>query len=814
MANFIFGITGLFVLNFLSASIEGAQIRLPPVGNRLIFVKRSTAKLEWSFNDNVTNVRFRSWSFTSGEGSKKAVQLARIIHDGTVENRSNALDFKIEKPATLVLNNVSQIQNGTYKFTLVTSDGCGQSEVVASIAAKPAVTVSCSSPFVIKEGSHFTCVCTEQGSNPPATVIWYKNNKNISEEGKERQALSFHNVMRKDAGTYECVAKSRFTDRKSIEIIVHYKPIITAITIAPKTIGVGGTVNITCKFDGLPEPNIKIEKSGSDIVFRSKMHTIKDVKKDDAGTYVCVAENYIGSDSKSDNLTVTVKPTVTVSCSILVIVKEGDRFTCVCTEQGSNPPATVAWYKDGKLISDKRKERQTLSFSNIEKKNSGMYRCEAKNTVSNDEKSIEIMVHYKPIITAINIVPKTVGIGGTVNITCKFDGLPEPDIKIEKSGSDIVFTSKMHTIKDVKKDDAGTYVCVANNSIGSDSKSATLIVTVKPTVTVSCSSPVIVKEGDHFTCVCTEQGSNPPATVAWYKDGKQISDQREERQTLSISNIEKKDSGMYRCEAKNTVSNDKKSIEIIVHYKPTITAITIAPKTVKVGVMVNITCEFDGLPEPDIKIEKSGSNSSIADSKMHTIQNVKKNDTGEYVCVAKNSIGSDSKSATLTVTVLLTTTTQPTTGPTSTNSTLKASACALKTEWKIALLSLVTAGLFQLYKPIITAITIAPKTAKVGETVNITCKFDGLPEPNIKIEKSGSDTVFTSKMHTIKDVESDDAGTYVCVATNSIGSDSKSATLMVTAPTTTPTTASAYRPRTEWNIALLSLVAVGLFSYS
>ncbi|XP_028399386.1 peroxidasin homolog [Dendronephthya gigantea] len=478
MANFIFGITGLFVLNFLSTSSEGAQIRLPPVGNRLIFVKRSTAKLEWSFNDNVTNVRFRSWSFTSGEGSKKAVQLARIIDDGTVENRSNALDFKIEKPATLVLNNVSQIQNGTYKFTLVTSDGCGQSDVVVLIAVKPAVTVSCSSPFIVKEGDHFTCVCTEQGSNPPATVIWYKNNRSISEQGKERQALSFRNVMRKDTGTYECVAKSHYTDRKSIEIIVHYKPIITAITIAPKTVGVGGTVNITCEFNGLPEPNIKIEKSGSDTVFRSKMHTIEDVKKDDAGEYVCVANNSIGSDSKSATLIVTVKPAVTVSCSSQVIVKEGDNFTCVCTEQGSNPPATVTWYKDGKQISNQRRERQTLSISNIEKKDSGTYRCEAKNLVSDEEKSIEIIVHYKPIITAINIAPKTAKIGELVNITCEFDGLPVPDIKIEKSGSNSsIADSKMHTIQDVKKDDAGTYVCVAKNSIGSDSKSDTLIVT-------------------------------------------------------------------------------------------------------------------------------------------------------------------------------------------------------------------------------------------------------------------------------------------------------------------------------------------------
>ena len=85
------------------------------------------------------------------------------------------------------------------------------------------MTVSCSSPVTVNEGDNLTCVCTEQGSNPPATVTWYKDNKQIGDQGKERQALNISNVQRKDGGTYKCEAKSLFNDEKSVEIIVHCK---------------------------------------------------------------------------------------------------------------------------------------------------------------------------------------------------------------------------------------------------------------------------------------------------------------------------------------------------------------------------------------------------------------------------------------------------------------------------------------------------------------------------------------------------------------------------------------------------------------
>ncbi len=86
-------------------------------------------------------------------------------------------------------------------------------------------------------------------------------------------------------------------------------------------------------------------------------------------------------------------------------------------------------------------------------------------------------------------------------------------------------------------------------------------------MTFSCPSPTTVNEGDNFTCACRSQGGNPPANVTWYKDGVQIDETGMKEQILTLSNIDKTDSGKYKCVAQSHSLTDERSIEIIVYCK-------------------------------------------------------------------------------------------------------------------------------------------------------------------------------------------------------------------------------------------------------
>ena len=89
------------------------------------------------------------------------------------------------------------------------------------------MTLNYSSPVILNEGDDFTCECQGQNGNPPASVTWYKNNKQIGKTGMGKQILTLIKVDETDSGTYKCVAESYpnalFRDEKSIRVDVRCK---------------------------------------------------------------------------------------------------------------------------------------------------------------------------------------------------------------------------------------------------------------------------------------------------------------------------------------------------------------------------------------------------------------------------------------------------------------------------------------------------------------------------------------------------------------------------------------------------------------
>ncbi|CAB4043864.1 vascular cell adhesion 1-like isoform X2, partial [Paramuricea clavata] len=157
--------------------------------------------------------------------------------------------------------------------------------------------------------------------------------------------------------------------------------------------------------------------------------------------------------------------------------------------------------------------------------------------------------------------PERAVFGESVIMTCNSNGLPEPSYNITYNGTE-VSANKTYTIDDVQYSHAGIYKCVATNKLGKDSASGNLTVIEKPNVTINCSSPVIVNEGDDFTCVCRSEGGNPPANVTWYdKDGKQMAKSFGEN-SLNLTDVSKQDIGTYKCVVQRYNLTDEELIEV------------------------------------------------------------------------------------------------------------------------------------------------------------------------------------------------------------------------------------------------------------
>ena len=92
----------------------------------------------------------------------------------------------------------------------------------------------------------------------------------------------------------------------------------------------------------------------------------------------------------------------------------------------------------------------------------------------------------------------------------------------------------------------------------------------KPTVTVNCSSPVTLNEGDDFVCVCKAEGGNPPANVTWFKNSKKFGETEKLNNTLTHRNVDRTATGTYKCEARshtNDLFRDEEPVNLIVNCK-------------------------------------------------------------------------------------------------------------------------------------------------------------------------------------------------------------------------------------------------------
>ena len=110
----------------------------------------------------------------------------------------------------------------------------------------------------------------------------------------------------------------------------------------------------------------------------------------------------------------------------------------------------------------------------------------------------------------------------------------------------------------------GEYQCFLWDFLDSTYRTFTPIFLEQPTAVINCnsSSPVPVKEGDHFECLCDSTGGNPPPTASWYKDGKVVRGPETKKTILSLKNITGNDTGNYSCFVESYDLNDTKSVEI------------------------------------------------------------------------------------------------------------------------------------------------------------------------------------------------------------------------------------------------------------
>lgn len=304
--------------------------------------------------------------------------------------------------------------------------------------------------------------------------------------------------------------------------------------------------------------------------------------------------------------------------------------------------------------------------------------------------------------------PQRVQDAGTVHFECQVEGSPRPQVTwfrettVIKQTQDyqIYYTEEnvcILIIKEVFPEDAGTFTCVAKNSAGFASTTTELIVEgpvsdhgsdlsrisrkslsrqssftdmldgIAPTFERKPKSQC-VNEGEDVVIECTLTAV-PAPEIVWKLNGKiissednvQIINQSENytySTTVKITKVKKSQEGQFEIIAINKEGHASIEVTLSVKTEEKEGPLVIEPlesKTVKADESVTLTTHIVGTPSPKVvwyknkeevtepKPKKKGNHYSITFTKT-TIE-----DTAEYTVEAKNSVGTVSTSATLTV---------------------------------------------------------------------------------------------------------------------------------------------------------------------
>jgi len=235
---------------------------------------------------------------------------------------------------------------------------------------------------------------------------------------------------------------------------------------------------------------------------RISIVVVRGVQKfEDAGSYWCHVANIYGSDwSISANLTVVVRPHLSLDLKTDIVARSGDDIFIPCTAEGEPTPVVHFTKKFATkpfpAVVDKRLSYNDHQFGiqQLKIEDSGDYLCTAKSSVGIANATIKLTVIEEPKFTR-PMRTKTIAYGKVAVLDCIVSGSPTPYVTWYKNGQllehskRLTLSNQLLVLESFVYKDEGIYECKATNRLGTARQSAHLTVDDVKQTTVSSKLP-------------------------------------------------------------------------------------------------------------------------------------------------------------------------------------------------------------------------------------------------------------------------------------------------------------------------------------
>ncbi|XP_015259541.1 PREDICTED: matrix-remodeling-associated protein 5-like [Cyprinodon variegatus] len=549
-----------------------------------------------------------SWALPDGTMVNPVKQRARV---GGGRSRR----YVVFDNGTLYFNEVGLPEEGDY--ICYAQNQLGKDEMKVRVRVKGGTTrpqIQDKGPKTVQvlHGKTVTLQCKAIGDPVPVVTWMSPKNRLISPDSNKYQVLQdgslvVQKVQGPDGGNYTCLARSSVgqDDKVTRVEVLPTPPVINGLRGDSDTMEVtavqGERTLVDCATKGAPSPQVMWILPGNVILpapYYSNHRTvhpngtleIRSTQRTDSGQMVCVARNEGGEVRMLVHL--EVKETVR-GAKIEAPEKEsfalrvGNSVTLNCTIDGLELTHLTWILPDGTPLHTGARISKffhrldgSLVISNPSVAEAGVYRCMGHNPAGLFESTITLSPGRKPQILNRYISPVSVLDGETLFLHCQTTGeplrltwtLPSGVVlnRLQNAGRYSILQNGTIAIRQASIYDRGAYVCRAANEYGSSLLSVLVkIVANQPRITRGPPSVTYAKHGVAVQLNCATAGT-PAAEVSWETPDKVrmvVSAQPRlfgnkylhPQGSLIIQNPTQRDSGVYRCTARNAAGVDSKT---------------------------------------------------------------------------------------------------------------------------------------------------------------------------------------------------------------------------------------------------------------
>lgn len=351
----------------------------------------------------------------------------------------------------------------------------------------------------IPVGEEILLLCKASGEGE---FTWHKDGEEIDDEDKVSKVdetsskLHINKATLQDTGRYicKCEFESGHTDEAQTLLFIYEGPSFGSMTSYHEFLeGTDGVV--PCLVSGQPAVDVVWLRDKQEIPLNSERRVwqqdstlfIGEVKREDAGTYLCQAQirGKLIVRSLSVSIVVNAPPKVHLREEVKKVMAGPEANASLLCLVDGQPKPNITWTMPVPLDTFRHQfnsDRSQLSILAVSREDYGEYVCTASNKIGESTATITLHVFEAPEVF-VSAEQQKASVGDQVSVSCNVSGHPQPELHwlnklngqaiVGSNGQDsgrVRVLDGVLLIDHVVPSDGGLYSCMAVSSSGNASR--------------------------------------------------------------------------------------------------------------------------------------------------------------------------------------------------------------------------------------------------------------------------------------------------------------------------------------------------------